>query len=295
MSPVKHCLKQYVERNIHVSVSVLSLALLTYLYSGTSIDWFFLAFSGFGTLVAYTYIKNVPPKGSINLSVKQVILRSPLWINILALLLVGLILFLNQRQQIVLGVLMLLCLVYILPTAVKDKDETSKNICHSIPWPLRDFGAVKIVIVAFVWSGISVVMPLISEGWPMRELSLLFIAQSLWIIVLTIPFEIRDSGKDQLRHPTWPQKLGLSGVKVLGICLLLISVAIHIIINRDFVMTQGTTPGFMDTPYVITMILTVIGLIKAKPKQSFWYSAFWIEGIPIAWLILNIGFNFYLK
>lgn len=295
MSLVKHCLKQYVERNIHVSVSVLSLAFLTYHYSGTSIDWFFLAFSGIGTLVAYTYIKNVPPKGSINLSVKQVILRSPLWINILALLLVGLILFLNSRQQIVLGILMLLCLVYILPTAANDKDETSKNICHLIPWPLRDFGAVKIVIVALVWSGISVVMPLISEGWPMRELSLLFIAQSLWIIVLTIPFEIRDSGKDQLRHPTWPQKLGLSGVKVLGICLLLISVAMHFLLNRDLVMAQGTTPGFMDTPYVITVILTLIGLIKAKPKQSFWYSAFWIEGIPIAWLILYLGFNFYLK
>ena len=295
MSPFKQCLIEYIERNFHVSFALFSLVVLTYHYSGVPIDWSYGAFAGLGTLVAYTYIRNVPPQVSLIDGVKRVLKQSPFWIHVLALLLLGLISGLNQQQGLLLFVIMLLCLGYILPgPKLNPKLEVAKKSRH-LPSPLRDFGAIKIIIVALVWSGMSVLMPLLSDTSLSPKVLWLFVAQALWVVVLIIPFEIRDIGKDQLRHPTWPQKLGLLGVKLLGSLLLMISVFIHFWLNNEPSPSTEVPIGFMGAPYLITMILTAIGLLKATPKQSFWYSTFWIEALPIAWLILYYGFNFWIQ
>ncbi|HBB48840.1 MAG TPA: hypothetical protein DCZ44_04300 [Flavobacteriaceae bacterium] len=127
---------------------------------------------------------------------------------------------------------------------------------------------------------------MLSFGHTVVDLAALFIAQTLWIIVLTIPFEIRDSSKDQLRHPTWPQKLGLLRVKILGTFLILSNIGIHFWLHLGQYQWLNQSISFVDLPYLLTMGLSFFGLIMAKPKQSFWYSAFWIEAIPIAWLVM---------
>lgn len=286
MSRVKHCLKQYIERNIHVSLAVVSLVLLTYHYSATAVDWVYVTFAGIGTLVTYTYIKNVPPQVSIVFGVKQVLKQSPFWIHILALIVLGLIIVMNQSQRLILVVITMLCLGYILPRPMVKRHEKSSIKHRNIPSTLRDFGAIKIVIVALIWGCVSVLLPLLSYRTLNPEIWWLFIAQTLWIAVLTIPFEIRDAVKDQLRQPTWPQKLGLTGVKVLGSSLLVISMAIHIGLFSKVEDSSEHQIVFVSLPYVMAMILTQMGLIRAKGNQSYWYSAFWIEAIPMAWLIL---------
>lgn len=286
MSRVKHCLKQYIERNIHVSLAVVSLVLLTYHYSATAVDWVYVTFAGIGTLVTYTYIKNVPPQVSIVFGVKQVLKQSPFWIHILALIVLGLIIVMNQSQRLILVVITMLCLGYILPRPMVKRHEKSSIKHRNIPSTLRDFGAIKIVIVALIWGCVSVLLPLLSYRTLNPEIWWLFIAQTLWIAVLTIPFEIRDAVKDQLRQPTWPQKLGLTGVKVLGSSLLVISMAIHIGLFSKVEDSAEHQIVFVSLPYVMAMILTQMGLIRAKGNQSYWYSAFWIEAIPMAWLIL---------
>ena len=274
MSLFKNRLRQYVMLNIHVSLALVSLVLLTYHYTGFSVDWVYVVFAGLGTLVAYTYIKNVPPQASIFVAVKQVLKQSPIWIHFLGLLVLGLASFFNQAQGWALISIVMLCLGYILPGS------------KALPAPLRDFGAVKIIIVALAWSGVMVLIPLLSFGHRFVDLAALFIAQTLWIIVLTIPFEIRDSSKDQLRHPTWPQKLGLLRVKILGTFLILSNIGIHFWLHLGQYQWLNQSISFVDLPYLLTMGLSFFGLIMAKPKQSFWYSAFWIEAIPIAWLVM---------
>ncbi len=286
MSTFKQYVIQYIERNIHVALAVVSLVLLTYHYSATAVDWAYVIFAGMGTLVTYTYIKNVPPQVSIVFGVKQVLKQSPLWIHILALIVLGLIIALNQSQRLVLVVITMLCLGYILPRPMVKHHEKLSIKQRNIPSTLRDFGAIKIVIVALVWGCVSVLMPFLSYRTLNPEIWWLFIAQTLWIAVLTIPFEIRDAVKDQLRQPTWPQKLGLTGVKVLGSSLLVISMAIHLWLFSKVEESAEHQIVFLSLPYVMVMIFTQLGLIRAKANQSYWYSAFWMEAIPIAWLIL---------
>jgi hypothetical protein len=44
---------------------------------------------------------------------------------------------------------------------------------------------------------------------------------------------------------------------------------------------------FWGSPFLITLCLTCFGLLMAQSNQSYWYSAFWIEAIPIAWLLMT--------
>lgn len=288
MSLFKRCLRQYVELNLHVSFALLSLVLLTYRYAGIPYNWNYLAFAVLGTLVAYTYIKNVPARASFKSGVLLVLQRSPWWVHALAIISVLLVTAFNVAQQLSLVLFMSLSLGYILPAPIKLA-------------PFRDYGAIKIVIVSLVWSGISVVLPLLFLNHVSEEIVLLFLAQTLWVIVLTIPFEIRDAGKDVLRHPTWPQKLGLLRAKILGTVLLIICALIHLYLLRmgldiepEVAMESELPITFWDIPFVITLSLTCFGLIMARSKQSFWYSAFWIEAIPIAWLVMTYFFGINL-
>lgn len=144
--------------------------------------------------------------------------------------------------------------------------------------------------MAIVWCGVSLLLPMNNQLIFDVKLAMICVAQSLWIIVLTIPFEIRDTNKDQLRHPTWPQKLGLRGTKVLGVVLWTLSLVLHYFAGWGVFGTSGQL-SFIDLPFGVTMALTLFGLLRAKPNQSFWYSAFWIEAIPILWLTMTYLFS----
>jgi len=144
--------------------------------------------------------------------------------------------------------------------------------------------------VAIVWCGVSLLLPMNNQLIFDVKLAMICVAQSLWIIVLTIPFEIRDTSRDQLRHPTWPQKLGLRGTKVLGVVLWTLSLVLHYFAGLGVFGTSGQL-SFIDLPFGVTMALTLFGLLRAKPNQSFWYSAFWIEAIPILWLTMTYLFS----
>lgn len=274
MSLFKRCLRQYVEHNIHVSFAVFCLVLLTYRYAGIPADWNYLVFAFLGTIVAYSYIKNVPAQVSFKSGVFLLLQRSPWWVHIMGIISVLLVATFSVVQQIGLVFFMILSLAYILPGPAKLA-------------PFRDYGAIKIVIVALVWSGVTVLLPLRLLHHISEKTLLLFLAQTLWIIVLTIPFEFRDSGKDVLRHPTWPQKLGPLRTKILGTVLLIICAVIHLYLSVGPEIESDLLITFWGSPFLITLCLTCFGLLMAQSKQSYWYSAFWIEAIPIAWLLMT--------
>ena len=274
MSLFKRCLRQYIEHHLHVSLALISLVFLTYKYTRLPIDWNYMGFAFFGTIVAYTYIKNVPSQVSFKSGVFLVLQRSPWWVHAMGVISVLFATTLSDLQQLGLIIFVILSLAYILPIPFKIA-------------PFRDYGAIKIIIVALVWSGISVLLPLLLRDPISWEIILLYLAQTLWIIVLTIPFEIRDSGKDVLRHPTWPQKLGLWRTKILGTVLLMICAVIHFNLSVGLEIESEQSITFWGSSFLFALGFTWLGLLIAQSKQSYWYSAFWIEAIPIAWLLMR--------
>lgn len=144
---------------------------------------------------------------------------------------------------------------------------------------LRAISGLKIYIIAFVWAGISVVIPLINAGEPLdSELILTFAQRYLYIIVVTLPFEIRDMQFDSLKLATIPQKIGIGLTKRIGALLLILFCA------AEFFKEGGDQLDL--TAVFIVAAVSLLLLLYSKTDQSKYYSSFWVEGIPILWLLL---------
>ena len=144
---------------------------------------------------------------------------------------------------------------------------------------LRALQSIKIFLVAVVWAGVTVLVPLV-DLYPAIEFDhwISFFQRFLWIIVLTIPFEIRDLSYDSKGLRTFPQVLGIKRSKALGIFFLLVILIIEFL--------KDTISHSYLFSLLIIILVTGIFLLLTKERQSRYYTSFWVEGIPIVWLLL---------
>ena len=143
---------------------------------------------------------------------------------------------------------------------------------HSI----RFIPGIKIFVIAFVWAGTVVFFPITSTiGFDTHHL-VYFLGLMLFVVVLTLPFDIRDLSFDEKRIKTLPILLGLTGVKYLGSILLMVSLVLHYLVFKWF--------GF--TSFLMVCIVLFLLLIFSKENQSKYYASFWVESIPMAYYLL---------
>ncbi len=166
---------------------------------------------------------------------------------------------------------------------------TFLTILYAVPFlsgfekNLRNIWYLKIIIVALVWAAFSVIIPVFEATKSFSyEAILLFIQRFFILIVLILPFEIRDLQFDAISLQTIPRKIGIPKTKRLGLILMLFSLLISYALSVNF----ETKNAFM-----IFFFLVIVMLMRAKVNQSKYYSAFWVESLPIIWWLLLLGFH----
>ena len=177
----------------------------------------------------------------------------------------GLGFYLPVSSWIILFFTLLLVLLYCLPLP-------------GFKWNFRGFKGLKIHLVALSWVLTTVFLPLSINGQVMAEFSLAYAFQRyIFVIVATLPFEIRDMKLDDPNLSTWPQKLGIQKTRLFGGLLLFFFVSLEIYhsISSNFLLVLGMA------------ILLMAFVLKSKEEQSKYFCSFWVEGIPILWLILK--------
>jgi hypothetical protein len=153
------------------------------------------------------------------------------------------------------------------------------TFCYALPFGahmgLRFVPTLKVFVVTLSWTTI-VLLPLISL--PKQIFVWVAVKSVLWILCLMLPFELRDVQKDAPSLKTIPQLLGISGTKTLGYVLLC---------GLAFLAYQTVqVPALF---WVEIGMLLLLGLaIKASPKHSETFTAFWVEGIPILWFLGSV-------
>ena len=96
------------------------------------------------------------------------------------------------------------------------------------------------------------------------------------VLVLTLPFEIRDLKYDVKSLGTIPQKLGILNTKILGTAILVSTLILEIVkTEREFSYTGSLF--FLG-------VLLVGALWASRKEQSTYFASFWVEGIPLVWL-----------
>ena len=256
----------YLDASIHVAFAVFSLVHITYITLNIPKDSHLCSFLFFSSIACYNFIK-------YGVEAKKYILVANQYhrsIQLLSLLCLVFAIyhsyFLNFRAYLGIAGLLVLTGIYALPVL-----PVSKN--------LRSWGALKIFVVALVWAGATVVLPILATTdlftWDIYiETSQRF----LFVIVLLVPFEIRDLAYDMPELKTLPQRFGVSNTKVFGAfaaILFFFSTFLKDEISEVELISKG----------VIFLCLGIL-MYVTKRNQTKYFASFLVESIPIGWLLL---------
>jgi len=257
--------ENYVKFNFHVSLAVLAFAKITALDFGLYLNFFHQVIFFVAPLLAYNFIKfHLFFWDGITLKVNAI--RFFLGFTLFSVFLfLGGVFFLPLLSWSILFFTILLVLLY----------------CFPLPGfrlNFRGFKGLKIHLVALSWALTTVFLPLSIAEKNMTEISLIYgLQRYLFVLVATIPFEIRDLKLDDLNLSTWPQKWGIKKTRYICGILLLLFVFLEIYYS-------ASSNILLD---LSTAILLMGFILKANVEQSKYFSSFWVEGIPILWLILK--------
>ena len=152
------------------------------------------------------------------------------------------------------------------------------------PKNLRSLGGLKIYVIAIVWTGASVVLPILeSQSVLVLDHLLIAIQRIFVLIVLMLPFEIRDLELDEAYLSTIPQKIGITNTKLIGCALLSDSLIL------EFFKQQTN----MESTLVLVFTITILAilLIKSTNLRSRYYTSFLVESVPVIALILTLILN----
>ncbi|GAA4280812.1 hypothetical protein GCM10022260_12330 [Gaetbulibacter aestuarii] len=146
---------------------------------------------------------------------------------------------------------------------------------------LRSVVGLKIYLIALVWMGVTVFLPVIEHQIHVDQSVIIIALQRfLIVLVLMLPFEIRDLRYDSLRLSTVPQQIGVKLTKIIGTVLLFVTLFLNYFIKTSSDFTRGVL-------LVIILILFLL-LITSNKEQGKYHSAFWVEGVPVFWLLLRL-------
>ncbi|MHA7832640.1 MAG: UbiA prenyltransferase family protein [Flagellimonas sp.] len=266
MRTLKTILDFYLDASIHVAIAVISLTGVTFYLLGSSLDINLLGFIFFSVIVCYNFIK-------YGVEAYKYLIVSNAYHKVIQIFsfisFVFAICFLLRLDKaiwvatLVLGVLSALYAVPLLPRA--------KN--------LRNLAGLKIYIVAFVWAGFSVLLPVLDANMPLNwDFALTFIQRMLLVLVLILPFEIRDIQWDDKGLRTLSQVLGVKVTRRLGMGLSII-----------FFLLTFLKDELHQLEIVLRLVLSValiFALASNKRLQSRYFVMFWVEAIPIFWFCL---------
>lgn len=268
MKFVKQLFDFYIDASVHVAFAVLALLEVTFILlnipSGIHLDVFVF----FGTISAYNFVKfGVEAEKYILVATRYH--KNIQFFSIVALLLAVYTAFYLSKEAlfflIIMGFLTGLYAVPVLPHA--------KN--------LRNLGGIKIFIVALVWAGTTVLLPVYEiNGAISWDILIETIQRFLLVLILLVPFEIRDLAYDSPTLKTMPQRFGVSTTRIIG------SFGTVLFFVLTF-LKDDLKPLELIGKGILFLTLGFAMLFTEKNQQRY-FASFWVEAIPIFWWVVLV-------
>ena len=93
---------------------------------------------------------------------------------------------------------------------------------------LREFPYLKIFLIGISWGVVTVVLPLMQAGENVSiSIFIETLVRAMFVVAITIPFDVRDVESDSPEMRTLPQRLGVTKAKVLAYALLVANFAFY--------------------------------------------------------------------
>ncbi len=256
----------YLNASIHVALAVVSLISATGLILNNSVNIQLTIFAFCASIATYNFIK-------YGVEARKYLLvanRYQQAIQIFSFLSIPIALYFassfSLNSMVLLGFTGLLIGVYTLPIFPGLRN-------------LRNFGILKVLIVALVWTFITSLLPMLEADITLKwDHYILLIQRFLLILILMIPFEIRDLKYDPFELKTIPQQLGVYKTKILGVGL---SIMLFFL---TFLKDELVSGEILARSVLVLLLISI--LFQTKEKQSPYFASFWVEAVPILWFLL---------
>lgn len=262
----------YINSSIHVAIAVYAMSWITLKSFDLEYDENILYFNFYATITGYNFVKYFGLAKFHHRSLASWLKAIQIF-SLICFLALGYYAFkLETITLIWIGALGVVTFLYAIPFL-------PKHIFLDQQQNLRSISGLKVYIIAIVWSGVTVFLPLLNNDYAITyDVGITAFQRFLFVIVLMLPFEIRDMKYDSLKLSTIPQQIGIKKTKAFGLLILVVFFLLEYLkddINLNFLIAQ-----------TIIIIITALFVLMAFKNQRKYYSEFWVEGIPILWLIM---------
>ncbi|MFD2915985.1 UbiA prenyltransferase family protein [Psychroserpens luteus] len=270
MRALKTIFDFYIYSSIHVALAVFALSWVTLLQFDMEYDENVLYFIFFASITGYNFVKYFGLAKFHHRSLAKWLKMIQVFSGICFVIMGYFALKLELNTLIYIGVFGLATFLYAIPIIPKKIFlDKKKN--------LRSIGGLKVYIIAVVWTGVTVFLPLLNNEFDITDdIIIIAIQRFIFVLVLMFPFEIRDLNYDSLKLATIPQKIGVKQTKLVGLFLLIVFYLLNYF--KDDINTT------VLASYFIISSITLLFLVFSKQNQSKYYSAFWVESLPLVWL-----------
>ncbi|MEP2057652.1 MAG: hypothetical protein ABJJ05_07595 [Maribacter litoralis] len=268
MTVIKKFFDFYLDASIHVSLGIFSLVHVTALTLNINVPKELYFFIFFGSIACYNFVK-FGVEAEKYFLVTNTYQKNIQFFSLGCLLVAGYqLLFLSERVFVGLLILAAITGLYALPVLPKHKN-------------FRSLSGLKILIVAAVWAGTTVILPVLSElGAITWNVKLETVQRFLFVLILLVPFEIRDLKYDSLILKTLPQRVGVKGAKNIGYGW------IGLFYAATFLKTDFNTQHIV-VKTLLSLILVIV-VYYTKKDQGKYFSSFWVEAIPLLWWLMFV-------
>ncbi len=274
----------FVYSNLYVSIATAGLVKVSELLLGIE-GWTVAGFLFFSTLFAYNFQRLYKQVGHIREKSTY-----HLWIHnnrvslIVLTSIAGLCSFLLALQ---LSIYVWLCLIPLgIISLMYPVHLFTRN---GKKYRLRDIPGLKLFLIALVWAFATVFISVLNNHIPIDEtVYVLLIQRFLFVIAITIPFDIRDVDFDKEMLHTLPQTLGVKKARNIALVAILL-----------FGITTVVQYAYADIhmyqflALLLTTIITGILIYKSTPDRPSYFYTIFMEGTSILMLLLVVLAEFF--
>ncbi|MEO8773520.1 MAG: hypothetical protein ABI263_04100 [Gelidibacter sp.] len=276
MKRLKSVFDFYINSSIHVAIAVFSMTYVSLLEFNLPTDWSLLFFVFFSTITGYNFVKYFGIAKFHHRSLAGWLRVIQVFSFVCFLLMIWFAFQLQLETLVYIVVFGMVTFLYAIPFLPKRFFmDQQKN--------LRNIGGLKVYVIGLVWGGVTVLLPILDTNEPFdMDVWLTAIQRFILVMILMLPFEIRDLQYDSLKLATIPQKIGTKNTKIMGVVLGIVFLLL------EFLKAELTQKIILLT-FAVTFV-TLLFVVFANKKRSSYYSSFWVESVPIGWLILHLVF-----
>lgn len=254
----------YINASIHVALAIVALTYLTFLEYDIALDLNLLSFIFLSSITGYNFVKYAPIAKVYHRRLTNKLKLIQLFSFFAFVGLCVSVFFVNFQILLISLVLGILTVFYAVPIG-------SKN--------LREISILKVFVIALIWATTTFVFPFINNHHSILMMPaswfFSFAERLLWVILLMIPFEIRDLRYDKIYLKTLVSIFGILNIKWIAM-----SVIGLLALHKLFFLSN-----YEIGLYLFIYTTLALAILLSKSKQKPYFASFWVESLPIIWVL----------